>query len=67
MIPAFEDFKSDLMAQGFDEVLVRDWTANTVLATHGLKRLEFSDSRRVPSCRPVAGALHAMPYQPRRA
>jgi hypothetical protein len=30
----FQQFEADLKAQGFDEVLARDWAPLTVVATH---------------------------------
>ena len=30
----FEEFRQDALAHGYDEVLVRDWPAETVLAEH---------------------------------
>ena len=32
--PTFEAFKADALAQGFDEVLVREWAPGQVLGTH---------------------------------
>lgn len=32
--PDFQAFEADARAQGFDEVLERQWTPGTVLATH---------------------------------
>jgi len=31
---SFEDFEADARAQGFDEVLVREWSADLVLEEH---------------------------------
>ena len=42
--PSFEQFKADALAQGFDEVLERQWAAGTVLDTH---THPFSVSARV--------------------
>ncbi|MDH4392322.1 MAG: cupin domain-containing protein [Aquabacterium sp.] len=42
--PTFEQFKTDALAQGFDEVLERQWAAGTVLDTH---THPFSVSARV--------------------
>ena len=33
-LPTFDTFKSEALAAGFDEVLERQWAADTVLATH---------------------------------
>lgn len=35
MQATFEAFESQARADGFDEVLARDWAPNTVLPTHG--------------------------------
>ncbi|CAD5371997.1 AraC family transcriptional regulator [Rubrivivax sp. A210] len=32
--PSYEDFRHQALACGFDEVLVREWAAGQVLATH---------------------------------
>ncbi|MES2718570.1 MAG: cupin domain-containing protein [Pseudomonadota bacterium] len=32
--PSFDQFKTDALAQGCDEVLERQWTPGTVLGTH---------------------------------
>ena len=42
--PTFDQFKSAAMAQGFDEVLERQWAPGTVLDTH---THPFSVSARV--------------------
>lgn len=34
MHTTFEQFESDALARGFDEVLVRDWTPGQVVAEH---------------------------------
>lgn len=34
MRPEFDSFKSDALAEGFDEVLERVWAPDTVLDTH---------------------------------
>lgn len=33
-LPTFEAFKSEALAQGFDEVLERQWKPGTAFATH---------------------------------
>ncbi|MEK9720366.1 MAG: AraC family transcriptional regulator [Quisquiliibacterium sp.] len=33
-IPTFEEFKAQSLANGYDEVLVRQWSANQELALH---------------------------------
>lgn len=33
-LPTFETFKSEALAQGFDEVLERQWKPGTVLQSH---------------------------------
>lgn len=33
-LPTFEAFKSEALAQGFDEVLERQWKPGTAVATH---------------------------------
>ena len=33
-LPTFEAFKSSALAEGFDEVLVREWAPGQVVATH---------------------------------
>ena len=35
MNPSFETFEADLHAQGFDEVLAREWAPLAVAGTHG--------------------------------
>lgn len=42
--PSFEQFKADALAQGFEEVLERQWAAGTVVDTH---THPFSVSARV--------------------
>jgi quercetin dioxygenase-like cupin family protein len=32
--PSFESFRAQALAQGFDEVLVREWAPDQVVATH---------------------------------
>ena len=32
--PSFDEFKQKSLAAGFDEVIEREWAANTVLDTH---------------------------------
>jgi hypothetical protein len=32
-LPSFDEFKQKSLAAGFDEVIEREWAANTVLAT----------------------------------
>ena len=32
--PSFDEFRSQALAQGFDEVLKREWAPGTVLDTH---------------------------------
>ena len=32
--PSFEQFRAQALAEGFDEVLQRDWAAGTVVDTH---------------------------------
>lgn len=33
-LPSFNDFEQQARAEGFDEVLVRDWAPDTVVDTH---------------------------------
>ena len=33
--PSFEDFQSAALAEGFDEVLVRDWQPGQLVPSHG--------------------------------
>jgi hypothetical protein len=33
-LPSFADFEQQALAQGYDEVLVRDWAPDTVVSTH---------------------------------
>ncbi len=42
--PSYEEFKTQTLAQGFDEVLQRQWAPDTVLGTHSHS---FSVSARV--------------------
>jgi quercetin dioxygenase-like cupin family protein len=34
MIPSFEEYAAKLKAQGYEEVLVRDWSPREIVATH---------------------------------
>jgi len=33
-LPSFDEFRQQALAAGFDEVIEREWAANTVLETH---------------------------------
>jgi len=33
-LPSFDEFRQQAFAAGFDEVIEREWAANTVLETH---------------------------------
>ncbi len=34
MVPTFKEFSADLLSQGYEQVLVRDWRPGEVVETH---------------------------------